>query len=158
MPGQALALNHVSVPALDLDESVRFYCDVLGLQRLPAPSFAVPSAWLRVGDRELHVYVYGDVPGPRYIHHVAFEVDDFMDLYRRANELGIRERGFLAGITELPEGAVQMYVRDPAGNLVELVARDTTGIDRDAIPEYVVLSEAVQQPADAAGGRLFLDG
>jgi lactoylglutathione lyase len=155
MVARAVALNHVSVPARDLEESVAFYVDLLGLERLPTPTFGVPSAWLRVGDREVHVYVHGGVPGPEFIHHVAFEVDGFMELYDRVSRLGIREPGMLAPVTELPDGAVQLYVRDPAGNLVELVCRDAAEVDRTRIPEYRVHADEVPQPASAAGGTLF---
>jgi hypothetical protein len=35
----------------------------------------------------------------------------------------------------LPDGAVQMYLRDPAGNLVEVNWPDVTTLDREVIPE-----------------------
>ena len=45
----ASALNHVSVVALDLEQSTRFYVDELGLTPLPAPDFgcehARPTLW-----------------------------------------------------------------------------------------------------------------
>jgi lactoylglutathione lyase len=149
-------LNHVSVPALDLDESIEFYESFLGLERIPSPTFAVPVAWFLLGDRELHLYVYGDeVPARTFIHHFALEVDDLKAFYHRATDRGVKETGFLSTIYVLPDSAVQMYVRDPAGNLVELVSRDSSGLDVSEIPELKVLSETIEQGPGSENAHLF---
>ena len=149
-------LNHVSVPALDLEESINFYENFLGLERIPAPTFAVPVAWFLLGDRELHLYVYGDeVPARTFIHHFALEVEDLKFCYVRATELGVKETGFLSTIYVLPDGAAQMYVRDPAGNLVELVCRDSSGLSVDEIPELKVLSETIEQGPGSENAQMF---
>jgi len=43
----ATSINHVSVHAHDLDESVAFYEDLFGMRRIPTPNFAFPVQWLR---------------------------------------------------------------------------------------------------------------
>jgi hypothetical protein len=42
-----------------------------------------------------------------------------------------RERG--ATIRRLPDGSAQMYVRDPAGNLVELDHPDAAALDESVV-------------------------
>ena len=50
-------INHVSVNALNLDESVRFYEDLLGVERIPTPNFVgIPVQWLALGRTQLHLF------------------------------------------------------------------------------------------------------
>ena len=39
-------LNHYFVRANDLEKTKDFYCDVLGLQVMPRPTFPFPGYWL----------------------------------------------------------------------------------------------------------------
>ena len=148
----AVGLNHVSVVAHDLEESVRFYVDVLGLEPLPTPDFAFPVQWLRAGSLQVHVFERPDQP-PTYAHF-ALEVDDVVAVYERARELGILDHtSFGYAIAELPGGEAQLYIRDPAGNLLELDHPDGAAA-RDRIEEMILLSERLPQPAGPTP-RLF---
>lgn len=139
----ATGFTHVSVHARDLEESARFYRDLFGMEEVPAPGFPFPVRWLRVGDLQLHLFLSDD-PAPR-AHHFGMDVDDFEAVLSRAEELGVREReGYYSGLYELPDGAVQMYLRDPAGNLVEVNRRSAAGLDR------TVAGELRKVPGDAA--------
>jgi catechol 2,3-dioxygenase-like lactoylglutathione lyase family enzyme len=150
-------LNHVSVIALDIEESIRFYVDELGLELLPTPDFGAPTQWLAAGDRQLHLFERPGMP-PVYAHF-ALEIDDFMPVYRRMKELDRLDHDtFGSAVYELPGGGVQLYVRDPAGNLVELDVRDATSVERDAVPEYVRLADVQEQGPDAARSTLFHRG
>ena len=53
---------------------------------------------------------------------------------------------------ELPDGGIQMYVRDPAGNLVELDHPDASTIPQDEVPEYKRLADLRPQEGEAARG------
>jgi catechol 2,3-dioxygenase-like lactoylglutathione lyase family enzyme len=119
-------LNHVSVSAPDLDESVRFYTEVFGMEVLPSPDFGYPLRWLRVGDLQLHLYPR---PEPRTSAHFALEVEDFDALYRRAKEMGILDgQTHRHHLWELDSGEVQLYLRDPGGNLIEIVSPDARAL------------------------------
>ena len=124
MPG-AVGLNHVSIVAHDLEESVRFYVDELGLEPLPTPDFGFPVQWLKAGTLQVHVFERPDEP-PSHAH-LALEADDIVAVYERARSLGILDRTFGYAIAELPGGEAQLYLRDPAGNLVELDHPDGAG-------------------------------
>ncbi len=42
-------INHVSVNARNLQESVDFYIDLLGAEPIPTPNFGIPVQWLALG-------------------------------------------------------------------------------------------------------------
>src|SRR5260370_38967354 len=114
----ATTVNHVSVHANDLDESAAFYEDLSGTRRIPAPDFAFPVQWLGLGTQQLHIIVRPGVQAPGF-RHVALNAGDFAAVYRTARERTLHdESAFFSKTYELPGGAAQMYVRDPAGNLV----------------------------------------
>jgi YD repeat-containing protein len=151
---RALGINHVSIAAPNLEESVRFYIEVFGMEQVPTPRFAgQPVAWLRLGDQQLHLFQREG--SPRY-HHFGIDVDDFEAAYLKVRELEIRdETTFLGGIFELPGGEAQMYLRDPAGNLVEIDWPDASTLDRNVISDIVRLADVVPQGEENRGARLY---
>jgi YD repeat-containing protein len=152
----ATSFNHVSIHADDLDQSAAFYERLFGMQRIATPTFAFPVAWLRLGDQQLHLFIRPDVQAPRF-HHLGLNVDDFEAVYWRAREQGLLDdSAFFSGMYELPDGAVQMYVRDPAGNLIEIDWPDARTLDPRIRERVIPLSSAVEQTGDALGATLFL--
>lgn len=67
---------------------------------------------------------------PSFRGHFCVEVRDFNAVFARMVELDILETEAWGRIRELPGGRIQFYVRDPAGNLVEITSRpqDRPGI------------------------------
>jgi catechol 2,3-dioxygenase-like lactoylglutathione lyase family enzyme len=119
-------INHVSVNARDLAESVDFYADLLGAEPIATPNFGFPVQWLALGRTQLHLF-QKDVAPPSH-HHLGITVDDLEPVYRAAERRGAFDReAFGNHLVELPGDLVQLYVRDPTGNLVEL---DHHGVDR----------------------------
>jgi catechol 2,3-dioxygenase-like lactoylglutathione lyase family enzyme len=153
----ATKLSHVSIQTGDLEESLVFYTDVLGMERIPSPVFRFPTAWLRVGDPELHLFESG-TPAPR-LQHFGLTVDDFEDVYVKSKALGIQDRdSWCDQPYELPDGSVQMYLRDLAGNLVEIDWPDVSTLDRSVVTETRKLADNVPQTRKATRATLFLDG
>ncbi|HZF59151.1 MAG TPA: VOC family protein [Rubrobacter sp.] len=130
---RATGFTHVSIGATDLEESVGFYRDFFGMEEVPSPDFSGPVRWLRVGGLQLHLFL-DESPAPAR-HHFALDVDDFEEAYKKAEELDVRDGDRYSTVRELPDGAVQMYLRDPAGNLIEVNWPDVTTLDRRVIPE-----------------------
>jgi lactoylglutathione lyase len=151
----ATGFNHVSVQARSLAESLRFYTDLFGMEQIPSPTFRYPTAWLRLGDLQLHL-VEHDAPAPRF-QHFAVSVDDFEAVYVKAMALGIEDRETWSWhIHELPDGSVQLYVRDPADNLVEVDWPDACTLDTSVVTDIRKLADEVPQGDDAAHATLFL--
>ena len=147
-------LNHVSVSAPDLDESVRFYTELFGMEVLPAPDFGYPLRWLRVGDLQLHLFPR---PEPRTSAHFALEVDDFDALYERAKEMGILDdHTHRHHLWELQSGEVQLYLRDPAGNLIEVVWPDARSLAPATVADMRKRESDRPRSATTLDATLFL--
>ncbi len=121
-----LRINHVSVNATDLQESVDFYVELLGAEPLTTPNFGLPVQWLALGTTQLHLFERDLEPTSH--HHFGITVDDLEPVFRVAEKRGaFDDIAFKNRLVELPGDVVQLYVRDPAGNLVEI---DSPGKDR----------------------------
>jgi catechol 2,3-dioxygenase-like lactoylglutathione lyase family enzyme len=119
-------INHVSINARDLRESVDFYVDLLGAEPITTPNFGLPVQWLALGRTQLHLFEKDLTPTSH--HHLGITVDDVEPVYRAAERRdAFDDEAFGNRLVELPGDVVQLYVRDPAGNLVEI---DHHGVDR----------------------------
>jgi YD repeat-containing protein len=151
----ALRVNHVSVHAEDLEESARFYEELFGMRRLPTARFKEPVLWLTLGDQQLHLFKRQDVEAPR-AHHLGIDVDDFEEVYRKAKERGLLEgETWHQSVRYHPAGWVQMYLRDPAGNLVEVDWPDVSTLDPEIVAEFGRLEDDVSQEGEAREATLY---
>lgn len=154
-----VGFNHVTVYGDDLDALVAFYARVFELERIPTPNLGVPAAWLRCGEKQLHLVERATTP-PEY-HHFALTVDDFDRVFRLAREADCFDERLAPDdglpLFELPDGAVQLYVRDPAGNLVEVDWPDVGTLDAAVRERVVDRSEEHPQSADQARAELFFE-
>jgi catechol 2,3-dioxygenase-like lactoylglutathione lyase family enzyme len=151
---RATRINHVSISAADLEQSTRFYEELFGMERIPTPTFDSPVQWLRVGDLQLHLFQdSGDAPRR---HHVGLTIDDFDGAYQAVKARAADTFGWR--LVELPSGQVQLYFRDPAGNLIELNWPDADALDRSRYPELERLSDHIPQSPQARKAVLYLTG
>ena len=148
-------INHVSVNARNLEESVSFYEDLLGAERIATPNFGLPVQWLGLGTTQLHLFERELTPTSH--HHLGITVDDVEPVYRAAERRDAFDRvAFGNHLVELPGDVVQLYVRDPAGNLVEI---DHHGVDRlpdDLRAQLKGLWDFHAQTEENMRGRLFV--
>jgi catechol 2,3-dioxygenase-like lactoylglutathione lyase family enzyme len=148
-------INHVSVNARDLKESVDFYVELLGAEPIATPDFGLPVQWLALGRTQLHLFEH-DVQPPSH-HHLGITVEDLEPVFRVAERRDAFDReAFGNHLVLLPGDVVQLYVRDPAGNLVEM---DHYGADRlpdDIRAQVKPLWDFRPQSDEQMRGRLFV--
>ena len=151
----ARRINHVSIPCRDLDESERFYCEAFGLERIAAPDFRRPVRWLKLGEHQVHLMeTPEDEPLPG--QHFGFDVDDFEAAYLKLRELGaLDDETHSVPVWELPDGSVQMYARDPAGNLIEIDCPDVAALERSVFGEIPRRADDVTQTPEALTAKLY---
>lgn len=117
-------LEHYNIETAKPDETVRFYCDVLGLENAPhrRPSVGRPGTWIYVGEvPAIHVnFVDIDQAGKTGgIHHVAFEGEDYRGFCQRLRDKNVRFE-----TVESPQfNLAQIYVIDPNGIRIEINIR-----------------------------------
>ena len=115
-----VGLDHVNILAADLEASVRFYSEVLGLDRRPPPGAVQPGrgAWLcdETGQAVVHLTA-GSGPASEHdqaggssgaVRHIAFACRDYEAMAARLSRLGIAHRAIApAGV-----GFRQIFLTD----------------------------------------------
>ncbi|MFP4564515.1 MAG: VOC family protein [Spirochaetia bacterium] len=144
-----LKLLHSAVSVVDIEKSIAFYRDLLGLELLfgPTPeasgeelsrSLGVENVRLRQAvlrvpgtDNQIELLEYSgeNRPARRQLPqnapghaHIAFQVDDMGAMIERLEEKGV---DFFPGPTRIDEGPLSgwswLYLKDPEGTVIELV-------------------------------------
>ena len=150
-----LQINHVSINALDLRESVDFYIDLLGAEPIATPNFGIPVQWLALGQTQLHLFERDLTPTSH--HHLGITVDDIEPVYHAAERRGaFDDKAFGNRLVELPGDVVQLYVRDPAGNLVEIDQHGAGRLPEDLRARLTGLWEFNPQSDEQMSARLFV--
>ena len=121
---------HVSVRASDMDRSINFYRDILGMlliRRRRISQNKAEIAFLKDPDGEFslelthydsqEMYKQADYM-ERTFDHLAFEVDDLEEVIEK-----VRSRGYAVTDEpfELSEGHWLSFIEDPDGTLIELI-------------------------------------
>ena len=121
-------IQHVNVNVDDLAAAVAFYRDVLGLALDPTPDQGFESQFFRINARQqIHMNVIADARPFR--GHFCLEVADFAGVFARAKAAGAIDVAPWGRVRRLPSGKMQMFVRDPSGNLVEVASQAGAEID-----------------------------
>jgi catechol 2,3-dioxygenase-like lactoylglutathione lyase family enzyme len=125
---KALKINHVALVVSNLEEACKFYEEELGLEAIPAFLFDYPTAFFKFNEeQQLHLTEWEDSYSFR--GHICVQVDDINTIFFRMKELGVIDIRPWGKVRQLPDGAIQMFVRDPSGNLVELSSDPKAKID-----------------------------
>ncbi len=135
----AAVVNHVGQCVEDLDRSVRFYVELLGFEvdrELVVPDAAagpllgleapigLKAVYLRNGDFQLELMHFDRASNPGFaervfnepgLTHLSISVEDFEGVTSRVEQLG----GTI--LTQFP---VALMVRDPDGQLLEILPMD----------------------------------
>ena len=119
------SVNHVALYVFDLQKSVDFYKNVLGLQQLPEPFKDGKHVWLRMGPHsQLHIIQGAAKVEPHDKNsHLAFSVKDLKKFMARLDNAGVRYGSWTSDekrTTARPDGVEQVYLQDPDNFWVEV--------------------------------------
>ena len=123
MSTNIFSLNHSSLIVANLDISLVFYRDILGLQQVDRPDLGFPGAWFQLGDQQIHLLELEN-PDPitgRPEHggrdrHVALNALSLSPIQDTLNKAGIV-------YTMSKSGRRALFCRDPDGNAIEIIER-----------------------------------
>jgi len=125
---RAIKINHVTLIVDNLEKAAAFYQNELGLEPLAAFRFDYPVMFFKFNDeQQLHLSEWEDTPSFR--GHICVQVDDFNKIFFRMKELQVIDISPWGKVRKLPDGAMQLFLRDPAGNLVEISSAPGSEID-----------------------------
>ncbi|UHA58230.1 VOC family protein [Metabacillus litoralis] len=122
-----LGFEHVGIQVENIERSITFYKDVVGLELLDQflhTDGKMKLAFLGVGGNIIVELIEGynpNLPDEGKVHHIAFQVDNIekeRDRLRAANVEWIFEE-----ITELPNGAKYIFFRGPEKEWIEFFER-----------------------------------
>jgi catechol 2,3-dioxygenase-like lactoylglutathione lyase family enzyme len=123
MPLTIRAIDHiqVTVPAELEAASIAFYGNVLGLSQVekPEPLRSRGGAWFQIGDIQIHLSIEADPVNNSSKRHVCYLVEDLSTAQKHFEERGIE---IMDESTE-PNGLRRFFIRDPAGNKIEIGMR-----------------------------------
>ena len=132
-------VHHINLMVDDLAQAVEFYGTALGLATIPTPDMGFPAQFFRINElQEIHVNELADTTPERA--HFCLRVDDFTGQFVRMKALGAIEVKTWGKVRRLPSGVMQMFVRDPSGNLIEL------SCEADQYVDPVIFDEALFEP------------
>jgi len=121
MSTNIVSLNHASLIVANLEVSLKFYSEVLGLQQVYRPDLGFPGAWFQLGGQQIHLLELEN-PDPitgRPVHggrdrHVALNALELAPVQEALNRAGIF-------YTMSVSGRRALFCRDPDGNAVEII-------------------------------------
>ena len=113
-------VHHISFVVRELEPALNFYRDILGFEPIERPQMGLGGAWLQAGITQVHLIVapegadVGSPPGKTnpMANHTAFEIDDYEQVRDHLQASGLE-------VLELGPERGQMWVSDPAGNVLE---------------------------------------
>ena len=112
-------LNHVAIHVKNVEKSIDFYKNILGLSLMLRPAFDFKGAWFRLGhDQELHIIEGRTEPvvNDRQGAHFALKVDSlasFGEILKVNNIDHYPPK-------QRPDGLTQLFLIDPDGYFIEL--------------------------------------
>ena len=118
-----IGLQHLAINVTNLDEAEHFYGELLGLPVLPRPEAVAAgfrSQWYLLGNAELHVVENHDFEplksplGP----HFAIACNDFSSFIEALQDKPVE---IVFGPGKGIDDINRMVVKDPTGNIVEII-------------------------------------
>jgi lactoylglutathione lyase len=131
-PVSARCIDHVNLSVRDLDASIKFYCDLLGVE-VKEGGESQGIRWTILGTKDRFYFCFFEVkdgvfrPGDIHINHIGLVVDDLDETIKRIHDLGLRLQ-FGDKAVQWPRSR-SAYVVDPDGISIEFTERFGGGLD-----------------------------
>ena len=120
MTVEVTKLNHVNVtvPAALEEAAKRFYGELMGLEQIEKPDGPRKyiGAWYQLGESQLHLSVEDGPRNEASNRHVCYSVSDIPGALAAFRSAGVE----VISEEQLVNGGSRFFVRDPAGNLIEI--------------------------------------
>lgn len=115
-------LQHVNVTVpTSLEEAAKiFYGDLLGLKQIEKPDGPrkYVGAWYQMGESQLHLSLEDEPRNHESNRHVCYAVADVATALSTFRMAGVE----VVSEEQLANGGARFFVRDPAGNLIEITS------------------------------------
>lgn len=130
-------MQHVNIMVDDLETGVAFYHDVVGVELDETPDLGFPAQFFKFENgTQIHMNEIKDVHPFR--SHFCIVVNDFNDVFKRMKAHGVIDIEAWGKVRQLPNGAMQMFARDPSGNLLEIASQAGDPIDDEIMQDDFV--------------------
>jgi len=137
-------IQHVNVNVDDLDAAIPFYRDVLGLPLDDTPDQGFRCQFFRIGSTTQQIHMNEMRDERQFRGHFCLVVPDFMAVFRRAKARNAIDLKAWGKVRQLPNGKMQMFVRDPSGNLIEIASTSKETIDLAEFQDELNLVEPLR--------------
>jgi len=110
-------LNHVALHVNDLNKSMDFYSSELKLSSIERPNFNFKGAWYAIGNQQLHLIEghVGKADSFNRGNHFAVKVESI----KETETFLIQQSVDYVGPKSRPDGAQQIFIKDPDGYYIE---------------------------------------
>ncbi|VAX38959.1 Lactoylglutathione lyase [hydrothermal vent metagenome] len=127
-PIQVESIDHVTLVVKNLEQSRKFYVDLLGMKEVSRPHFDFEGSWFQAGETFLHTILEYEETGPAgntvsqeltisRTQHFAFILNDPQGAVAHLQKEGVP---IVSGPKQRPDGAIQVFIQDPDGYVIEL--------------------------------------
>lgn len=121
-----LDLHHVALKSADLEKTIAYYTDVMGMEQVARPQLSFPGAWLQMGSTMFHIYAgeparthdgdynYTQLMSP--VDHIALRATGFDEMRDK-----LKASGYPWRQNNIPDFKLwQLFAHDPSGVTIEL--------------------------------------
>ncbi len=116
---------HLGIKAKDVEQSLRFYCDIMGLRKIETVTIMGKNFYF-VGNDTFQIEIEGGNPGDTQanagtmtgLNHISLIVEDIQALARRLKDMGV---ALLFEPLQPRPDRWTTFVQDPDGVLIQLI-------------------------------------
>lgn len=125
LKAQKATIDHIAIYVVDLDQSTRFYQNIIGLDTIPEPFHDGKHTWFTIGtNTQLHL-IQGATTST--IHdknsHLCFSLPSITNFINVLNKNNIGYENWVGekqAVTNRVDGVKQIYITDPDGYWLEI--------------------------------------